>query len=206
MSSGVKYCGGCQEQKPHSAFSLHRNRSDGLAIQCKDCYRAYYLKRKQDPAFVQHKRDMRAAWRGKNAAKARADEKARAAADPDKKRRERRESYARHPEAAKANVRKWCKANPEKYKAYMQARRAREIGAGGRFTGDDIKEIFAAQRGRCAVCTAKLLSRYHIDHIAALSRGGTNHRRNLQILCVSCNTSKSNRDPIEFMRSRGRLL
>lgn len=30
----------------------------------------------------------------------------------------------------------------------------------------------------------------HIDHIVPVSRGGQNNKENLQLLCVSCNTSK----------------
>lgn len=206
MLSTSKYCGGCCSEKPHSEFSKNKTQKDGLAIQCKDCYRTYYRKRTLDPAFVQHKRDTRKSWREKNAARARADENARSAANPEKKRRERRESYARHPEPAKARAREWCRANPEKMKAYDHAHRSRKRDAPGKFTANDIKEIFAAQRGRCASCAAKLTGRYHVDHIIALNNAGTNYRRNLQILCVGCNTSKSDRDPIEFMRSRGRLL
>lgn len=39
-----------------------------------------------------------------------------------------------------------------------------------------------------------------------LARGGTNQRTNLQLLCPPCNLSKSAKDPIDFMQSRGFLL
>ena len=42
--------------------------------------------------------------------------------------------------------------------------------------------------------------------IKPLARGGTNQRTNLQLLCPPCNLSKSAKDPIDFMQSRGFLL
>lgn len=48
--------------------------------------------------------------------------------------------------------------------------------------------------------------KYHVDHIVPLIAGGSNDRSNLQILCQPCNNSKSSKDQIEFMQSRGMLL
>jgi 5-methylcytosine-specific restriction endonuclease McrA len=39
-----------------------------------------------------------------------------------------------------------------------------------------------------------------------LARGGTNHRRNIQILCPSCNLRKGWKHPIDFAQEMGRLL
>lgn len=96
-------------------------------------------------------------------------------------------------------------ANKPKMAAIARNRRARQR-AGGTHTEAEVMEIFAAQRGKCGYCRVKLGEIYHVDHIIALARGGTNDRRNLQILCVPCNKSKSARDPIDFAQSRGMLL
>jgi 5-methylcytosine-specific restriction endonuclease McrA len=62
-----------------------------------------------------------------------------------------------------------------------------------------------SQRGRCAFCPAKLRS-WHVDHRVALSKGGDNSKRNLQLLCRPCNLRKFNKDEIAFAQETGRLL
>lgn len=129
--------------------------------------------------------------------------------------------YAANPEKAKVVRVAWAKDNPEKMKAYnatyhaanpeaerasRQNRRARLRAAEGSITKADVTWLFDLQRGTCPACKADLNDGYHVDHIQALSRGGSNARPNLQLLCPTCNLSKSARDPLLFMQSRGFLL
>lgn len=124
---------------------------------------------------------------------------------------------ARYNEAAKryreANKERLAEAdrlkrreNPEQYRAYKRNYKARKKLAVGSHAADDIAAIFKAQRGKCGYCRIKLGKRYHVDHIIALFNGGSNNRTNLQILCGPCNNSKSAKDPIDFARSKGRLI
>lgn len=111
-----------------------------------------------------------------------------------------------NPERASAKDAAWRAANPEKVREQGRTRRARERNAEGSHTVEDIKSIYAAQKGKCACCGRKVGDVFQIDHIQPLSKGGRNDRRNLQITCPECNWSKHARDPVEFMRSLGRLL
>lgn len=126
------------------------------------------------------------------------------------RRAESRRKWAADPENKKARaitIAAWRKENPDKSNAIVRNRRARAKGASGTHTAADLAEIFALQGGRCAYCRADLKKvKKHVDHIIALSKGGTNDRSNLQWTCVPCNVRKNARDPVAFARSIGLLL
>lgn len=118
-----------------------------------------------------------------------------------------RSYYARNKRKVLSAHTLWLKTHPEHVAAYDRQRRARKAGGGGSHTPADIVDILSRQKGKCAICRLSLKHRKrHIDHIVPLARGGSNGRRNLQVLCVPCNLSKSDRDPIEFMQAQGALL
>jgi 5-methylcytosine-specific restriction endonuclease McrA len=95
---------------------------------------------------------------------------------------------------------------PERYRAEVRNRRAKQRAAEGIHTAADTKRIRVAQGNRCAYCRESLGRDGHLDHIIAIANGGSNWPRNLQWLCASCNTQKHAKDPIEFAQSRGLLL
>lgn len=96
--------------------------------------------------------------------------------------------------------------DPLPVKARNAARRARKRGAVGNYTPAQIRDLHAKQKGCCACCRVKLTSVYHRDHVVPIAAGGANDITNIQLLCVSCNSSKQDKHPIDFMRSRGFLL
>lgn len=117
-----------------------------------------------------------------------------------------RKWYAAAPEKHRADARRWYANNKDSAKASAANSRAKRALAPGKWTAADIRNIFALQRGHCAMCRISIRKSYHIDHIVPISKGGTNWPRNLQLLCAPCNLKKSSKDPIEFAQEIGKLL
>lgn len=102
---------------------------------------------------------------------------------------------------------KWYRKNRSQVaRATRQNCKAKRRKALGSHTKDDIKEICKLQRNKCAICRVSIKKKYEVDHIVALSKGGTNFRQNIQLLCKPCNRRKHNKDPMDAMRRLGRLL
>src|SRR6185312_7877852 len=116
---------------------------------------------------------------------------------------EKRASYrADNRERLLANSAKWKSENPDKRSAQNANRRARMRGAGGSFTAEDVSEILKHQKYKCAHpwCRVSLKDGFHRDHIIPLTKGGSNVRANLQLLCQPCNLKKFTKHPIDFAR------
>jgi len=121
-----------------------------------------------------------------------------------------------------SRVRKWESDNADHVKARRTAydirtsdqrrvreinRRAKKKASGGKISKELPDRLMRLQGGRCACCRTSLEeSGYHLDHIVPLASGGAHADDNIQLLCPHCNISKSAKDPVEFMQSRGFLI
>lgn len=146
---------------------------------CVECRRITVAKRRDKT--VESRRTQQAAWRNRNLRVVRAHDRQRS-----------RKTYEENPEKVKKVNAAWWRNNPDKRRAYKASRRARELGASGFYTPNDIDSLLSRQSGTCAAphCDSDLHVGYHVDHVVALMSGGTNWPNNLQLLCPSCNCSK----------------
>lgn len=120
--------------------------------------------------------------------------------NPEKARAYRIAWNAAHPEAS----RNYYKAHPEARHEQRQRRRASMHNALGKHTRADILQKMKDQRGKCYWCKKKIEGKqYDVDHIFALSKGGSNNPENICISCKPCNSHKHAKEPHEF---NGRLF
>jgi len=112
----------------------------------------------------------------------------------------------RDPAMLRRISREWRIRNPEQAAVTAATSKAKRRGAAGKFKKSDIVEIMRLQKGKCAYCRIGLKEKRDIDHIVPLSKGGTNERKNLQLLCRPCNQRKHARDPIAFAQHLGLLI
>lgn len=149
-----------------------------------------------------------AEWYAQNPERAAKNKRAWIDANPERKRAQSDAWAKANPEKVRASIKRWAEQNrprvTEQSKARCAKRRARKRAAKGDLTLADIKEISRLQGGRCAACQAAV--KLTIDHIRPLSRSGQHDKKNIQMLCLPCNSSKNAKDPIDFMQSRGFLL
>jgi len=102
----------------------------------------------------------------------------------------------------------WEKRNPEKVregKAVRAHKRREIIRSVGNLSYDIRERLIALQKGKCIYCRCKMV-KSELDHIIPLSKGGPNVDSNIQLLCPSCNRSKSAKHPTDFAVEMGFLI
>lgn len=131
-------------------------------------------------------------------------------ANPEKCKKWSRDYYLRNSEKIKQSASDYRAANPALISALKHARRAKIKESEGSHDKDDIINLLAKQKEKCASCCAKLKTSghgiYHVDHIYPISKGGSNWPSNLQLLCPTCNLRKNAKDPMQWAKENGKLL
>lgn len=202
----TKVCTKCLGTKPIAEFHRDSQKRDGRYPSCRSCesgrpyspdrQREYYVANRErirqrkmarhraDPSIA---REQARASRGRRLAKVRATNAAYRAANR-RKRSEQAAVYAR--------------AHPESRRAYEAARRARKRGlspSDKKAHFEYVKWTRTARAVPCYWCRRQTKKgARHIDHIIALSAGGTDAPANLCVACPSCNIRKGAKSPAEF--------
>ncbi|KAI9000315.1 hypothetical protein BC832DRAFT_541444 [Gaertneriomyces semiglobifer] len=72
--------------------------------------------------------------------------------------------------------------------------------------------VFHSDNGKCYHCSKKLVynnrtnrlrGAWHIEHLVAHSKGGSDSLNNLRAACIDCNLKKSNKSVSEWNRQDG---
>lgn len=203
-----KKCTKCDEVKPLGDFYAQKLGRFGRQANCKACHavaQARWLKA-NGARFKSYQRS----WVEKNATHLKEYWSSWHLANKERRNTDARARYYENHDAYSTRNKQWSKDNKDKVRQYAvaseQKRRAAKMNSSGSFTEEDVRRLYALQRGKCAVCAEALTRSFHRDHVTPLSGGGSNDKYNLQLLCKSCNSRKHRKDPITFMQSRGYLL
>lgn len=129
-----------------------------------------------------------------------------AAANRDRVRENNSNWYEANKDWAAEQNRNWQKVNPEKRKIINQNRRAKVRGSGGKLSSNIVQTLMALQKGKCTCCGKSLKSGHHLDHVIPIALGGMNDDSNVQLLTPKCNLSKGAKHPVDYMRSKGKLI
>jgi 5-methylcytosine-specific restriction endonuclease McrA len=107
-----------------------------------------------------------------------------------------RKWHASHPAATDVAVKKarqnWQAANPDKVRAKVALRRARQNACFVESVSPAL--VYERDGGRCQSCGLPVDPHsFHIDHIVPISRGGEHSYANVQLAHASCNHRKGAR-------------
>lgn len=207
LFSGVR-CNECVK-----AYNAAHRKVNG---EYKEYYAAYYkahAEKYRDAAKARNaldpsrKKASDKAWREANVERKRAASAAYYAANIDRAKALMAERRKNNPNEARDRTRRWVLDNPEKTRVHQINRRALKRNNGGKLSSDIASRLMVLQQGKCACCRTDLRkSKYHLDHIEPLAKGGMHDDSNIQLLCPQCNMTKHTSDPVKFMQSRGFLI
>lgn len=191
-----KACTKCKETKALTDFyRLY----DGYQYRCKEC-----IKKAKAEEYRNNPEKLKARskeFRKANPEKVRATKQKWRANNPKKHVQEVVAYGRRNPDKRSAISKRYKDKNALKYKTWNAERRVKLKNNGVyRVSHKEISQILARP---CFVCNA--IDKITIDHIIPVDLGGTHSIGNLQPLCSSCNSSKSNRVMTVWLKERRKL-
>ena len=200
-------CNTCLEEKQTNEFFKHSKITRGYSYSCKSCTKKYKSQphvrsRTNSASRKRYSADLekQAEYREKNKENIIKTRKKRA----EKKLIGDREYYEKNKHILLRKNSEWKKRNKASVNASLAKRRILKRGCSGSHSKDDVLRLLELQKHCCIYCKTKL-SKYHVDHIFPLAKGGSNSYENIQILCQRCNMRKNAKDPIDFAQSMGLL-
>lgn len=107
----------------------------------------------------------------------------------------------------KKQVAGYQKNNLLVFRLAKHKRRSRENSAGGTLSKNIADILIDLQKNKCRICKTELTrSKFHLDHIHPISKGGMNIDSNIQLLCPTCNLKKGSKLPHIYAQELGMLF
>lgn len=209
-----KICTKCNEYKNINDFRKHKRRKDGHSSSCRSCDterdKLYYAKNKSN--ILEKQKEFR-----ENNKDIVAERKKREYENNKERYAERNKLWHNeNKERVNENSRNWSKRNKKKRaehrkkwrmnnkdKIYSYGLKRRSYKQKVSFVTHERIEILERYNYTCQCCGIRVHDRStghwntpdkaHIDHIIPVSKGGNSELDNLQLLCRTCNLSKSDK-------------
>lgn len=208
-----RLCRTCGISKPLTPEFWHKDKTNksGFSYSCKECARKRARQWTMDNSernkancrnrYATKKHEYQA-YRAKNAGKIAEEKRAWRKANPDLVKKHKSDSYKRHRDASNARVRKFSHANPEKIRVWTHRRRARKRDLPDTLTAAEWQFALQYFGHACAYCGAtEKLTADHFIPINSPECPGT-VAENMLPVCNICNSSKADRDPVEWLTER----
>lgn len=195
-SQGLRRCSKCRTVYPFSAnyFPRTPQTKDGLSSWCKKCADQWRLENQE----VLRQYRLEEYWE-----------------NPEIRRKRSRDYYHEHREERieynhnyyeenrpklLEKKKQYAVDNPDKVRFNWENMRSNRRKADGRYTKKDLIRLHSNQRGKCYWCGCNI-EKYHVDHVIAVSLGGSNYPHNLVLSCGQCNQSKTDKLPWIWRKS-----
>jgi 5-methylcytosine-specific restriction endonuclease McrA len=176
-----KKCSKCGQEKRVTEFHKQSKTKDGYNVWCKACVREY----QQDLKVKEKRRISAYLWSVKNKDKLRDYSQSTHGKEV---KRKAQSKYLKTYKGKTANKRR-----KHKRRAIMEN--------AGTFTNEEWQDRLLEYNYCCAYCYKPFpVDELTIDHMQPLSRGGTNTIDNLVPACISCNSRKLDKTPLEMLQ------
>ena len=173
----MKLCYVCKESKSFDMFSKDASRTDGHQPRCKECHKKYKAEHKSEIALRK--------------AQYYVENKSKMAAYSSQRQKDHRIEAASY-------VRKYNHANPDKCRVICARRRAIMAGVDIGFMPRDPLTTLVEVYGPLCVVPGCIRLSNTVDHVVPISKGGAHSFFNMQPMCKPCNSSKGNRNSIDY--------
>ena len=192
----MKRCAKCKQDKDVNDFNKNKSKSDGRTTECKLCVKQYNAKyREENKDYFQ---EYQTKYWKENSAELATQKKEYIANNKSAHLKRQHNWYVKNIDDIKIRISQYKKDHPEQYQIYGSKRRAlKKTAISDKFVYQDIIDKYG---NRCVYCGGAFT---HIDHYVPLSKGGSHTLENVRPSCETCNLTKSNKLPEDFLKYKG---